>query len=203
MKSLSLAILLLSFAALASAQTVVSVQGTGDFATTNVDTNGAFISLFADNGTDANGNPITLLSYQVVTANADGTTTERSGFGLIPNSAFTSQGTNKMNLSVDTSQVSGFITETCVSSGAGFSCSPSPGGLIQVAWTNNNIFTVSDTLHGDETNANITRHLDDRGVSNSADAQGSVLGFAFSNISSGFNSTIGSNHQHDITITKS
>lgn len=203
MKSLSLAILLFSFAALASAQTVVSMQGSGDFATTTVNANGAFISLFANNGTDANGNPITLLSYQVVTANPDGTTTESSGFGLIPKSAFTSQGTNKMNLAVDTSQVAGFTNETCIFSSSGFTCSSSQGGLIQVAWTNNDIFTVTDTLHSDTTRANITLHLDDRGVSNSANAQGSVLGFAFSDTGSGFNSTIGSNHQHNITISKS
>lgn len=202
MKLLSLAILLLSFAALASAQTV-SMQGTGDFATTAVNANGAAISLFVNNGTDANGSPITLLSYQAVTANPDGTTTEISGFGLIPNSAFTSQGTNKMNLSVDTSQVNGFTNETCILSTSGFTCSSSQGGLVQVAWSNNDIFNVTDTLHADNTTANITFHIDDRGVSNSADVQGSVLGFAFSDVGSGFNSTIGSNHQHDITISKS
>lgn len=202
MKSISLAILLLSFAALGSAQTV-SMQGSGDFAITTLNVNGAFISVLANNGTDASGNPITLLSYQVVTANPDGSTTETSGFGLIPNSAFVSQGTNKMNLTVDTSQVAGFVNETCTFSSAGFNCSSSPGGLVQVAWTNNNIFTTSDTLHDDETNANITRHLDDRGVSDSADAQGSVLGFTFNDIGSGFDSTIGSNHQHNITISKS
>lgn len=203
MKSLSLAILLFSFAALASAQTVVSMQGSGDFAITTVNANGALIQIDVSNGTDAKGNPITLLFYQVVTTNPDGSGTQRSGFGLIPNSAFTSQGTNKMSLSVDTSQVAGFTNETCILSSSGFSCSSSPGGLVQEAWTNNEIFNVTDTLHFDSTSANITRHFDDRGVSNSANAQGSVLGFAFSDTGSGFNSTIGSNHQHNITISKS
>ena len=203
MKSLSLAILLFSFAALASAQATVSMQGTGDFAISFVNANGAQITIEASNGTDAHANPTTMLFYQVVTSNPDGSSTENSGFGLIPNSTFTSQGTNKMNLAVDTSQVAGFTNETCIFSNSGFTCSPSQGGLVQVAWANNEIFDVTDNLLADETTGNITLHLDERGVSNSANAQGSVLGFAFNDVGSGFNSTIGSNHQHNITISKS
>jgi len=179
------------------------MQGSGNFAITQVNANGAFIEIDVGNGTDANGNPITMLFYQLVTTNPDGSSTQTVGVGNIPGSAFTSQGTNKMNLSVDTSQVAGFTNETCILSSSGFSCSSSPGGLVQVAWTNNEIFNVTDTLHVDSTTANITRHFDDRGVSNSANVQGSVLGFAFSDTGAGFNSTIGSNHQHNITISKS
>lgn len=203
MKSLSLIILLFSFAALGSAQAVVSMQGSGDFATTTLNVNGASITLAANHGTDANGNPITLLFYLVDTTNPDGSTTAQSGFGLIPNSAFTSQGINKMNLAVDTSQVAGFTNETCTSSSSGFTCSSSQGGLIQAAWTNNDIFNVSDNLHAVETMANITLHVDDLGVNKSANIQGSVLGLAFSDTGSGFNSLVGSDHQHTITISKS
>jgi len=201
MKSLLLAILLFSSAALASGQTV-SIQGAGDSAATTAFANGAVIHLSVNNGTDASGNPITLLSYTVDTTNPDGSTTENSGFGLIPNSAFTSQ-VNKMNLAVDTSQVAGFFSETCTFSSSGVTCSSSQMGLIQAAWTDNHLFSETDTLHEVETGANITTHLDDRGVNESANAQGSVLGFAFSDIGSAFFSFIGSNHTHTITISKS
>lgn len=108
-----------------------------------------------------------------------------------------------MNLSVDTSQVAGFTNETCTFSSSGFTCSSSPGGLIQAAWTNNDIFSISDNLHAIETTGNITLHIDDLGVNKSANAQGSVLGLAFNDIGSGFNSLVGSDHQHTITISKS
>lgn len=201
MKSLSLAILLSLLAALARAQTV-SIQGTGDMANVTLIGGSAQIIINVDAGTDANGNPATLLDFDVITFNPDGTTTDQAGFGFIPNNAFTSQGTNRMNLTVDTSQVAGFTNTTCITTNSGVACSPSRGGPIQVAWTANGILSQADTQHSTNATGPITVNIDDHGVSKSANVQGSALGFAFSDTGSGFNNFIGSNRQHIITITK-
>lgn len=201
MRSLSLAMLLLSFAGLANGQTV-SIQGSGEQAVTLLNTNGGHISIFVGNGTNANGSPATLLIFDFATANPDGTTTDISGFGVIPSGTFTVQGPFRMSLSVDTSQVAGFTNMTCIISASGTACSPSQGGLVQVAWTGNRITSVADTFHLDTTTGPVTQHFDNRGIGDSANAQGSILGFVFNATGSGMDTFISTNHSHTITITR-
>lgn len=201
MKSLSLAILLLSFSAWATAQTV-SIQGSGEQADTSLDIGGGHIFLFVANGTDANSNPVTLLAFDAVTANPDGTATDVGGFGLIPQGAFQVQGPSKMNLSIDTSQISGFANTTCIISSSGTTCSDSQGGLVQAAWTGNGIGSLAETFHLTTTTGSVTQKFDDHGTSDSANAQGTILGLAFSDTGSGFNSFVSSIHTHNITISR-
>lgn len=205
MKSLSLAILLSLFAALASGQTV-SIQGSGALANLTVNAQGAQIILRAASGVDANGKGTALLGFDVITSNPDGTITDKAGFGLIPTSAFTPQKDNGMNLSVDTSQVSGFNNLICTTTpspnGVTTTCSPGLGGPVQVVWTANGIFSAATNMHDGITTGPFTQHFVDEGSSNSANTQGSVLGTAFSDTGSGLNSFFGSDHTHNITISK-
>lgn len=200
MKSLPFAIVLLSFSVLATAQ-AASIRGSGDIANLMASANGTQITLFITSGTDENGNSVTVLSLDVTTPNPDGTATERASFGLIPNSAFKSQRT-KMSLELDTSQVAGFTNLTCIVTNLTSTCSPSPGGPVQVAWTSNGISSGTDINHVEIKTAAFTEHLDDQGVANSANAQGSALGVVFNTTGSGFNAFFGSDHIHTITITK-
>lgn len=202
MKSLSFIILLLAFAPFATGQTV-SVQGTGDQASTVLDASGSHINLMVSKGTDASGNPSTLLMFQNETGNPDGTTTSIIGFGNIPNNAFTDQRPDKMSLNVDTSQLAGFTNTTCIfSPNSGFTCSPSQGGLIQVSWVGNGINTGSDSEHSETTNGPVTMDFDGHGSSSSANTQGSILGLSFASTGTAFASFISFGHTHTITITK-
>lgn len=204
MKSLMLLVLLFSFAPVTVGQTA-SINGTGGSASILVNTSGGIINLEVDKGTDANGNPSALLSIQIFANHPDGTTTIVMGFGNISNDAFTDEGPSKMNLNVDTSQVVGFSNTTCISTpfpNLGFTCSPSQGGPVQIAWNANGINGNTITQHSIKTTGPVTVKANSHGVFTSADAQGTVLGIAFTSTGSGFSNAISSDHTHTITITK-
>lgn len=194
-----------SLAVRANGQTV-AIQGSGGQASVFLDANGgSHITLIVTKGTDASGNPSTLLQFHIETLKPDGATTSVIGFGQVPNDAFASQNPSKMSLNVDTSQVTGFNNMTCIftpSPNFGFTCSPSQGGPIQIAWTANGIDTNSSTDHRDTTSGPITVHMDGHGSASSADVQGSVVGFTFNSVGQAFASFISSGHTHTITITK-
>lgn len=204
MKSLFIATLMFTFASIAIGQTV-TLNGTGDQAGVGLSTNTGHITLFVTKGTDANGNPSTVLSFHIESRNADGTTTSAIGLGNIPDVAFTNQGPSKMNLNVDTSQVAGFRNTTCIftpSPNFGFTCSPSQGGLVQIAWSANGISSDAETDHRQTTTGPVTEKTDGHGTFSSADSQGSVVGFAFSTTGSAFGAAVSSGHNHTITITQ-
>jgi hypothetical protein len=136
-----------------------------------------------------------------MTPNPDGTTTTVIGFGNIPNDAFTNQGPSKMSLDVDTSQVAGFSNTTCIFT-PDFTCSPSPGGPVQIAWRANGLLSEAGTSHSVNTTGPVTEKINGYGSASSADAQGSVLGFTISSTGSAFEAGISSGHTHTITITK-
>lgn len=200
MKCLSLAILLLSFASFSSGQTA-SISGSGDEATIFLGSNGSLIFLMVTNGTDTFGNPGTLLSYRIMTPNPDGTTTTVIGFGNIPNDAFTDQGPSKMSLNVDTSQVAGFSTTTCIFT-PNFTCSSIPGGPVQITWRANGLLSEANTAHSVTTTGPVTEKIEGHGSASSADAQGFLPGFTISSTGSAFEAGISSGHTHTITITK-
>ncbi len=117
------------------------------------------------------------------TQNPDGSSTEISAFGIIPNADFVTGGVEHMSLNVDTSQVPGFRSTSCTFSFVPFfteSCSQGPLGLIQVNWRNNKITSSSNVLERRQTlggSVTIDRH--ENFDENSADANGSFLGLAF------------------------
>jgi len=200
MKPISLSILLLLAASLAVAQTI-SLDGSGDQASVFLGN----ITLEVTKGSDANGNPSTLLRFHIESRNPDGTTTSVIGFGPIPNEAFVTHGPSKMSLNVDTSQVAGFSNTICIftpSPHFGFTCSPSQGGPVQIDWRGNGLNSESETVHLETTTGPVTEKSDGHGDLGSADTEGSVLGVTFSSRGEAFGSFISSGHGHTITITK-
>ncbi len=205
MKSLLLAILLVSFASWTTGQTV-SVRGSGGEAVAFANANGRDISIIVLKGTDESGNPITLLRYTIInkTPNPDGTTTFMMGLGQIPEDAFSAQGPSKMSLSVDTSQLVGFENTTCQvvpPPNFQFNCSPSQGGPVQVAWTGNGINSQTETGHSDTTTGPFTEHIDGHGTSTSADVHGTIFGLGFSITGNAFEAFISADHTHTVTMT--
>ena len=200
MKSLSLSIMLLLFAPFAVTETI-SVHGTVAQAEVFART----VNLIVTSGLDVNGSPATLLTFHTTSFNPDGTLTFVIGSGTIPDDRFTKEGFDKMNLTVDTSQVAGYSNTTCILTpfpNFGFHCNPSQGGPIQVSWHDNGLNSEDQSRNVDTTFGPTTRHEQGYFQFSSADVEGSVVGTPFNLSGSDFDAFMDLAHFAKVSITK-
>jgi len=187
----------------ASAQTV-TFHGNDAFAQSHFVANGAPVDLFIFSSKDQSTGATTIfLDYGSFVENPDGSATSTSGFGMIPSSAFTANNLQHFTLDVDTSQVPGFRATTCIFGGPptfGITCTDgSPLGLIQVEWQPNGFSSDKMIQHLAFASTPFTRKLDFDQDDSSADATGTYLGAAFTDLG---RASMGKARDSSITITR-
>jgi hypothetical protein len=186
------------FSTVLVAQTTTSFHSTAEGAFLRTSVNGTEISIDVLRGSTESS----LMAF-AVTSNSDGSTTEVSALGAIPNADFVNGGVEHMSLNVDTSQVPGFRSTSCTFSFTPFftsSCSQGPTGLIQVNWTNNRINSTSVLRERHLTiGGSVTIDFHENFDENSANANGTFLGLVFS---ASDDASIRLNRETTITITQ-
>lgn len=176
---LRLTLVFLSLSTLALAQSnapVFSSRITGVFANDTFFINGspAHISI----SQDVHGE--TLLIYNAVLRNPDGSSTFMGGGGDIPNSAVTLNNANVAHLNVDTSQVPGFFAFSCTFvPGQPGTCGSGPFGVIQADWQQDGVMSNKTLSEDWRTFPGARLHTQLNSDLNSAHVEGSFLGNSF------------------------
>ena len=136
--------------------------------------------------------------YEVYTFNGS-QIVSYNGYGQIPNSSVSGNGQNQVTLSVDTSQVSGFVNTICTSDSITLSgsCVSGPGGIVNVGWQTN---TYKQDASGSGTstfppNFKIIQNF--HFTRTSANAVGTILGFA---VPTGGDANLGSGHDGNVIV---
>jgi hypothetical protein len=142
-------------------------------------------SLITQRGTGQTpGSVLTFLTFDVQIPEADGLT-DVAGFGFIPNAAMSGDGTSRVALDVDLSQVAGFSAQSCFAPANGdpVTCQPAPLGWVHADWrasANNKIHitgTEQSTFFQFKTSG-----VEDETLSGSL-VSGTLLGMTFTNAS--------------------
>jgi hypothetical protein len=198
MKRNTLLILLLASALLvvADAQTTI-FKNSGAYARSNFPNIGVFVG----NGEFAGGTNQPFLNYSTFTPNPDGSYSYSSGYGNIPNSAFTAKNVDRMSLNVDTSQIAGFQAETCnviFQPTYSSTCTAGPFGVIQLDWQQNGYSSTITKQDLTATNGPVTTSMRSDSTFASGDASGTFLGTPVVDNAS----QLGTDKSRDIIITK-
>ena len=160
-------------------------------------------SLQVSRGTN-NGVTATSLTYFQDTFSADfNTLTIKEIFGTIPNSAFTGDNVQGLSLGLDTSTLdpTTSFSELCTLdlSTFTFTCGPLPTGIISLTFKQNGANSTQIlTCATEQVTGPVTIRTHQRGSTNSANVNGSILGVAVSS-STG---TVGVNTQSQIEVIK-
>lgn len=160
-------------------------------------------SLQVSRGTN-NGVSSTSLTYFQDTFSSDfNTLTIKEIFGTIPNTAFTGDNVQGLTLSLDTSTLdpTTSFSELCTLNFSTliFTCGPLPTGTISLTFKANGAQSTQIlTCATDQVNGPVTIHTHQRGSTNSANVNGSILGLAVSSS----NGTVGVNTQSQIEVIR-
>ena len=158
------------------------------------------ISLFVGSGNvGVGGQPF--LDYSTFTLNPDGSFTYSYGIGNIPSSTFTANNVQQMSLNVDTSQLTGFQAQTCVTvfqPTYSSTCSDGPYGVIQLSWQNNDYSSSTTKEKLTVVNGPVTRSIDSDSTYTSANGGGTFFGVQVQDN----NSRIGTDRSRDMTLTR-
>jgi len=195
-----LSALLLAAQGMASAQST-SFHASGEFAETFSNANGSFVDIFAARGciVDPCSTNNTVLVIFAFVPTATGVVFLDGG-GVIPDSAFQTNGPDHATLNIDTSQASGFSLEACTfTPGSGFTCQPGPTGVIQVEWRRTRAGSTTLVEEDHATRGPVTTHIHKNQDFFTAAGAGSFFGASFSDNS---RSKIGANKETTITISK-
>jgi hypothetical protein len=195
-----LSTLLLAAQGMASAQST-TFHTSGEFAETFSNANGSLVDIFAARGCIGDpcftNNTILVIFAFVPTANG---VVFLDGAGVIPDSAFQTNGPNHATLNVDTSQASGFIITACTfTPGSGFTCQPGPTGVIQVEWRRTRAGSTTLVEEDHTTRGPVATNTHKNQDFFTAAGSGSFFGTSFSDSS---RSKIGTNKETVITINK-
>jgi hypothetical protein len=174
---LALALLFLPVALLAQTSPATVFHSDGAFAQFQTVNAGMEIILQVTRGTDSSGTPATFLTYDTLTATADGFA-DTFGSGIIPDSAFSGGDPAHLSLNVDTSQVTTFTATACDFSLNDFTfvCGPGPVGVIQIDWQQDRAFTTHIVANIQQTFTQFMEQQHTISDSGSATATGSFLG---------------------------
>lgn len=107
-------------------------------------------------------------------------------------------GNNNLTLNLDTN-AAGLQVQSCVSDQFGnFTCSTSPGGIVNVNWQTTSLFNNSITAQNQETFGLFTIHFNMQSDNSSALAQVNAFGTQYTDSGS----QLGTAHQGSVSVTK-
>jgi len=179
MKSMVVAAAVLFTSLSITAQTNTSiVHQDGIFAQALAFTGGTSIDLNVSRGTDASGQAETFLFFDIFQQTSDGII-DTFASGQIPDGSLQGDDPAHVVLDVDTSQLTNFISSSCMFSFITFTetCGPAPAGLIHLEWRQIRATTTHTSLGMQQTFFQFRTSTHQVSDSASAALSGSIFGF--------------------------